>query len=84
MNSRCSTFFRNWKYSAKTFDQYCLERIPFKKLRYTLIDKHESFKMGLSEQEIISSKIKRSLFYQNTLKEFLDNIKGEFLYYWSY
>ena len=40
--------------------------------------------MGLSEQEIISSKIKRSLFYQNTLKEFLDNIKGEFLYYWSY
>jgi hypothetical protein len=33
----------------KNFGQYCLERIPVKKLRYTLIDKHESFKMGPSE-----------------------------------
>jgi DNA helicase-2/ATP-dependent DNA helicase PcrA len=54
-----------------TFEMFCMERIPFEKLGYSIINFHDPIKKGLPEQEIISSKIKGSLSYQKAMKSYL-------------
>lgn len=56
-----------------TFENFCVERLPFEESGYSIISFNDVVKRGLPKQEIVISKMKGSLNYQKALKTFLDN-----------
>lgn len=63
------------KVNQSTFEDYCLQRLPFKKWKFKIKDYYEHFKQNLESNEVaqISIKIKGSLEYKDRLNEFLNS-----------